>query len=77
MSAGRDTPGIWEVLIFAAGAIFSFTGIEAFAYVVLGHRLEEETTEVRLLGSIFSFLSIGLALRATWIVVLSRTSGSS
>ncbi len=68
VSAGRDTPGLWEVLTFAAGAVFSFTVIEAFVYLALRHRLEEESTEVRLLGSLFSFLSIGLALGATWIV---------
>ena len=68
LSAGRDTPGIWEVLTFAGGAVLSFTAIEAFVYFSLGHRLQEESTEVGLLGSVFSFLSIGLALVATWIV---------
>jgi hypothetical protein len=68
VSAGRDTPGIWEVLTFAGGAVLSFTVVEVFVYFALRHRLEEESTEVRLLGSIFSFLSIGLALGATWIV---------
>ncbi len=68
VSAGRDTPGIWEVLTFAGGAVLSFTVVEAFVYFALHQRLEEESTEIRLLGSIFSFLSIGLALGATWIV---------
>ena len=68
MSAGRDTPGVLEVLTFAGGAVLSFTIIEVFVYFGLRHRLEEESTEVRLLGSVFSFLSIGLALAATWAV---------
>jgi hypothetical protein len=61
VSASRDTPGIWEVLTFAGGAVLLFTVVEAFVYFALRHRLEEESTEVRLLGGIFSFLSIGLA----------------
>ena len=68
ISASRDTPGIWEVLTFAGGAVLAFTIVEAFVYVALRHRLEEESMEVRLLGSVFSFLSIGLALGAVWIV---------
>jgi hypothetical protein len=62
VSASRDMTGIWEVLAFAGGAFLSFTIVEAFDYFALHHRLEEESTEIRLLGSIFSFLSIGLAL---------------
>lgn len=34
----------------------------------LQHRLEEESTEVRLLGSVFSFLSVGFALAAALVV---------
>ena len=68
VSAGRDTPGVWEVLTFAGGAVLAFTIVEAFVYFGLHQRLKEEATEVRLLGSVFSFLSIGLALGATWIV---------
>ena len=68
VQAGRDTAGIWEVLTFAGGAVFGFTVVEAFVYLTLRHRLEEESTEVRLLGSVFSFLSIGLALAATFAV---------
>ncbi len=66
VQAGRDTAGIWEVLTFAGGAVLAFTVVEAFVYLALRHRLEEESTEVRLLGSVFSFLSIGLALAATF-----------
>jgi len=68
LQAGRDTAGIWEVLTFAGGAVLAFTGVEAFVYLSLRHRLEEESTEVRLLGSVFSFLSIGLALAAVFAV---------
>jgi len=68
LQAGRDTPGILEVLTFAGGAVLAFTVVEAFVYLDLQHRLEEESTEVRLLGSVFSFLSIGLALAAVFAV---------
>jgi len=60
LQAGRDTAGILEVLTFAGGAVFGFTVVEAFVYLALQHRLEEEYTEVRLLRSVFSFLSIVL-----------------
>src|SRR5215203_456094 len=66
LQASRDTAGILEVLTFAGGAVFAFTGVEAFVYLFLQNRLKEESTEVRLLGSIFSFLSIGLALAAVF-----------
>ena len=66
VQASRDTAGIWEVLTFAGGVVLAFTLVEAFVYLALRHRLEEESTEVRLLGSIFSFLSIGLALAAVF-----------
>ena len=68
LQASRDTAGIWEVLTFAGGAVFAFTVVEAFVYLFLQNRLEEESTEVRLLGSVFSFLSIGLALAAVFAV---------
>jgi len=68
LQAGRDSAGILEVLAFAGGAVLAFTIVEAFVYLGLQHKLEEESTEVRLLGSIFSFLSIGLALAATFVV---------
>ena len=57
-----------EVLTFTGGTVFGFTVVEAFVYLVLPHRLEEEPTEVRLLGNVFSFLSIGLALAAVFAV---------
>ena len=66
VQASRGTAGIWEVLTFAGGVVLAFTLVEAFVYLALRHRLEEESTEVRLLGSIFSFLSIGLALAAVF-----------
>ncbi len=60
LHAGRDTASILEVLTFAGGAVFGITVVEAFVYLASQHRLEEESTEVRLLGSVFSFLSIVL-----------------
>jgi len=68
LQASRDTAGILEVLTFAGGAVFAFTVVEAFVYLVLQDRLEEESTEVRLLGSVFSFLSIALALAAVFAI---------
>jgi len=68
LQASRDTAGILEVLTFAGGAVFAFTLVEAFVYLVLQNRLEEESTEVRLLGSVFSFLSIALALAAVFAI---------
>jgi hypothetical protein len=59
-------PSVWEALT-AGGAVLSFTIIEISVYFSLRHRLEEEL-EVMLLGSVFSFLSIGLALTdGTWV----------
>ena len=43
VQAGRDTAGIWEVLTFAGGAVLAFTVVEAFVYLALRHRLEEES----------------------------------
>ena len=42
VQAGRDTAGIWEVLTFAGGAVLGFTLVEAFVYLALRHRLEED-----------------------------------
>jgi len=68
VQAGRDTAGIWKVLTFAGCAVLAFTVVETFVCLALRHRLEEEPTEVRLLGSLLSFLSIGLALAAVFVV---------
>ena len=58
VQAGRDTAGIWEILTFAGCAVLAFTVLETFVCLALRHRLEEESTEVRLLGaSSASYLS--------------------
>jgi hypothetical protein len=67
LAAGRGTPGVPEVLTFAGGALLAFTIVEVGVYLGLQHRLKEETAEVKMLGSIFSFVSIGLAVGATWV----------
>ncbi len=64
LSASRDTPGVLEVLTFGGGTLAAFSVVEAFVYLALRHRLEEGSTEVRLLGSVFSFLSVGFAFAA-------------
>ncbi len=51
VQAGRDTAGIWEVLTFVGCAVLAFTVVETFVCLALRHRLEEESTEVRLLGA--------------------------
>ena len=65
LAASRGTPGVPEVLTFAGGALLAFTIIEVGVYLALQHRLEEEPSDVKMLGSIFSFVSIGLAVGAT------------
>jgi hypothetical protein len=47
VQAGRDTADLWEVLTFAGGAVLAFTiRRRDFLYLALGHRLEEDSTEV-------------------------------
>jgi hypothetical protein len=51
VQAGRDTASIWKVLTFTGDAVLAFTVIETFVCLALRHRLEEESTKVRLLGA--------------------------
>jgi hypothetical protein len=52
VQAGQDTAGIWEVLTFAGCAVLAFTVVETFVCLALRSSLEEESTEVRLLGAL-------------------------
>ena len=61
----EDTPTLWDIIGFACGAVFAFTLVEVLVYVGFRHELTEEPIEVVVLGSTFSFVSIGLALGAT------------
>jgi hypothetical protein len=64
----EDTPNLWDIIGFGSGAVLAFTLVEVFVYFGFRHELAEEPTEVVVLGSAFSFLSIGLALAATLCV---------
>jgi hypothetical protein len=64
----EDTPNLWNIIGFVCGAVLAFTMVEVFVYVGFRHELVEEPIEVVVLGSAFSFLSIGLALAATLCV---------
>src|SRR5436190_18041695 len=64
----EDTPTLWAIIVFACGAVLAFTMVEVFVYAGFRHELAQEPIEVVILGSAFSFLSIGLALAATLCV---------
>lgn len=62
LSATESTPGVLNVFAFAGGAIVAFGLVEALASGGFRHRLQDEPSEVKALGSSLAFLSVGLAL---------------
>jgi hypothetical protein len=64
----EETPNLWDIIGFACGAVLAFTMVEVLVYLGFRHELAEEPIEVVVLGSAFSFISIGLALGATLCV---------
>src|SRR3954468_8492199 len=59
---------ISNIIVFTVGAVVAFSVVEALVYLGFRHELAEESVEVVVLGSTFSFLSIGLALGMTILV---------
>src|SRR5947209_7610659 len=62
LNATEGSLSVLDVIVFAVGAVGAFSVVEALVYVGFRQELEEEPVEVVMLGSLFSFLSIGLAL---------------
>jgi hypothetical protein len=68
LNATEGSLSVLDIIVFAAGAVGAFSVVEALVYVGFRQELEEEPVEVVVLGSLFSFLSIGLALGVTLVV---------
>ncbi len=66
LSTTQGTPGILQIFAFAGGAVLAFALVGAMASNGFRSRLEDEPSEVKVLGGSLAFLSVGLALAATF-----------
>jgi hypothetical protein len=67
LSVPQGSPGIKEILAFAGGAVIAFALIGGLVSGGFREELEDEPSPVKLLGSAFALLSVGLALGAAFI----------
>lgn len=68
MSVLRGTTGIPEIFAWAAGAVLAFALVGATATGGFRYRLESDPSEVQTLAGALAFVSVGLALVATFLV---------
>jgi hypothetical protein len=68
LNATEGLPSVLDVILFTLGAVGAFSVVELLVYVGFRSELAEEPVEVVVLGSAFSFLSIGLALGMSIVV---------
>lgn len=68
LSSLWGTPNVVAVFAFAGGAIAAFAFVEAIVTHGFRHKVEDEPSQVKALGSSISIFSVGLALVVALVV---------
>ncbi len=68
LQTSRSDAGVFEIFIFAAGAVVAFAIIAALASGFFREELEDQSSHVKSLAGALSFFSVGLALGVAYVV---------
>src|ERR671917_152848 len=68
LQTARTDTGVFEIFIFAAGAVVAFAVIAAVASGFFREELEDQHSNVKSLAGALSFFSVGLALGVGYLV---------
>ena len=68
LQTSRSDTGVFEIFIFAAGAVVAFAIIAGLASGFFREELEDQPSHVKSLAGALSILSVGLALGVAYVV---------
>jgi MFS family permease len=68
LQTARTDTGVFEIFIFATGAVVAFAIIAAVASGFFREELEDQHSNVKSLAGALSFFSVGLALGVAYLV---------